>query len=209
MPLTRVIAACVLISVFLPSMAQSRKKAPTPALVAPQATPEWTREPETVLGVRLGFPLSASAVASCPTQVTASESVCLETRASTYPGAAVQYQLWGTGMANVAANLHLDDAGNVQRITLWTKQINYAELAGILKARYGAPTSEEVKDVKNRAGATFSSTELFWEGKHMTLVATERFDKIDESMVIFSDNASIQRVMDKRDAKAKDAASRL
>lgn len=185
------------------AIAQGKKGAPV------EAPRVWTQEPETVLGVKLGRPLEASALPACPEQMLSATGVCLRTTPPYFPGDHPRYSLGGHGIPHVAVNVYLDEAGAVHRITFWTQQIYFADVLGILVSRYGAPSTQDAFDVKTRAGASFASSRSFWQGKRLSILAEERFDKIDESLISFSDNAATEREAAKRAEKNRSAAAKL
>jgi hypothetical protein len=73
--------------------------------------------------------------------------------------------------------------GNVGSITFKFHHYDYPKMEELLKAKYGAPTSEDRTAVQNRMGATFDSLEMEWAGATMTLNYFSRAGKVDEGLV--------------------------
>jgi hypothetical protein len=88
-------------------------------------------------------------------------------------------------------------------------QKNYEEFVAVLRSRYGAPTTISSDPARNQAGSSFSNLTLRWDGKRVSFISTERFQRMDVSAVVFSDQAAIARQAAGRDAKTKADAAKL
>jgi hypothetical protein len=151
----------------------------------------WTQEPEAVLGIKLGVPQDTP---NCVGDRFNSPVVCLERKSdgSAHIGAFPFRYATGT--------VYFHD-NRVADIRFWMRQEAFG--------RYGQPTAVSQGVVSNIAGASLSSETLTWAGRRMTITAIERFLRVDESMVIFSDNAiSAIKAESRRDSQ-RSGASKL
>jgi hypothetical protein len=176
------------------------------AATAQNLAGEWTKEPDTVLGVRVGQPLAASRLPDCPEKAYESLSLCLITAR---PYGALRLSIGGHPFSYAAISVIVDDSGVVSRLQAWMKSERFGEFREVLIARYGSPTKQAIGEAKNLAGASFKNERMEWIGRRLTITAIERFEKVDESMVIFSDNAAAERSAAERKKKSKDDASKL
>lgn len=167
----------------------------------------WQLEPDRVLGVKLGALLSESALPDCPEKSYESTELCLQTF-DPY-GLGKQYAIGGHPFPYMAANIRINDEGNVRGLVLRLKQSRFNEFVDALKSRYGDPQTIDHSDVQNGAGAVFSSQTVKWIGRKITITAVERFMRADDSVVIVNDNAVAKMESEKAKAKESAAASKL
>lgn len=207
----------------------SKEQVQKEAVAAPQVPrpPEprgWEKEPEAFLGIRLGEPFT---VAQCPTKnlgqltridtldyeaITKLEGVCFDPLDSgvKYAGASgpSSYKLANLPSLGIPYMVSVRvKASAVEKITIDLKQSNFAVLLDAFNHRYGPPTSVESGVVKNNAGAEFSARDVLWRGKKISIRMYERLNRVDESYVVVSDNAlmekEIEAIKTKRAAEAQ------
>jgi hypothetical protein len=159
----------------------------------------WAQEPEAVLGIKLGAPQGAP---NCVGDRFNSPVVCLERKSdgSAHIGAFPFRYATGT--------VYFHD-NRVADIRFWMRQEAFGQMKGVLIERYGQPTAVSQGVVSNIAGASLSSETLTWAGRRMTITAIERFLRVDESMVIFSDNAISSLKAESRRDSQRTGASKL
>lgn len=214
----KVCALLVLISSFaLPANAQSTSKKATARVAnveskstvarAPKEE-AWDKEPEAFLGIKFNEPFKVN---PCPTKnigqytkietfdyeaMKTLESVCLDTIDTSY-----KYQKTDNGVFKLghlpslgigySAQVHVKD-GVVSKITIELKQPNFSILRTAFMDRYGQPTSVDNSPVKTLAGGEFSAADITWKGNNISIRMYERFNKVDESYVIISDNVMME-----------------
>lgn len=169
----------------------------------------WPNEPVSVLGVKLGQPLEASGLPNCPERSYEATTPCLITASVRTREGKPIYSVGGHPFGYAAIAIKLNDEGIVTHLQAWMKHDRFAEFRQALTTRYGPPTSESDGTAQNLAGAILPSKTSNWAGRKVTIVAIERFEKMDESMVLFLDNETANREREQRENKAKDAASKL
>jgi len=99
--------------------------------------------------------------------------------------------------------------GVVSTITISLKQSNFVTLLMAFKDRYGTPTSIESETVKTKAGAVFNALNVTWKGKKVTINMYERSGKVDQSMVLISDNAIMEAEIAAQRAKVAAEAQKF
>jgi hypothetical protein len=169
----------------------------------------WTKEPSTVLGLRLGVPPEDGGLPSCQEGVSHPASPCLSTVANPLPGYKPLLTIEGHPFTYAAFSVSVDDSGVLSKITARMNHDRFAEFCNVLKERYGQPTSQVMSEAQSRSGPTYPNQSYVWSGKKITIVASERFESIDQSAVIFSDNAATARASATKEADHKNAASKL
>lgn len=193
----------------------------TPQGAQPPDPPIWDKEPEAFLGIRLG---ERFAVAECPTKnlgtltridtldyeaIRRLEGVCFDPRdsATKYAGSSgpSAYRLANLPSLGIPYTVVVRvKASTVERITIDLKQSSFAVLLDAFIQRYGPPTSLDTSVVKNNAGAEFSARDVLWRGQKISIRMYERLNRIDESYVVVSDNALMEKELE--NIKAKRAA---
>lgn len=177
--------------------------------IANAQTKPWQQEPEAVLGVKLGQPLDSSALPRCPEKSYEATAPCLVTASVKSADGRPIYSVAGHPFTYAAVSIKIDGTGVVSRLQTWMKHERFAEFKHALVARYGPPTTQTNEMIQSVAGATYPNQTSKWVGQNVTIIAMERFEKIDESMVIFSHNAAAERDRVEREIRTKGAASKL
>jgi hypothetical protein len=169
------------------AFAQTNKKKggdPKPTTQAPQQR-LWESEPESILGIKLGLPLSES-MDECPKGEYGYEyqsgKVCWKKQYQDLPW---YYEIQNhptPGLAIWDVSVWVVE-GSVESVDFKFNHYDYLNMAELLKSKYGPPSQEKVATVQNRMGATFDSLEMTWTGRNLTLTFESRAGKIDEGMV--------------------------
>lgn len=185
----------------------------SPAAAAAPAAPKepepapyvWEKEPSSFLGVKLIEPIS---VPPCPTKrygKTAYTEVLDVDATSKMPGVCFDptfmssnvfplqtpyvYKLEnlpGIGVSyTVLAYTKLDV---ITKFTVTFKARDFQSMLDVFKSRYGEPTEVIRGTAMNAMGAEFSNNMVIWRGKSVTIVMSERTDKIDQAIVSIYDN---------------------
>jgi hypothetical protein len=210
----RIAAAVVTLMMYAAIEAQPAKKAPqAPAknqpaasASAPDAQKVWEKEPAAFLGIQLGekFEVPACPTTSSGTYVKseyldyeatkALGHVCFDPTGQSMAMAALKgYRLANLPDLGIGYTAHAKvKDGIVGRIVIELKQRSFGVLLDAFKQRYGTPTTEETMSVRNNAGAEFSSREVTWAGKKLSIKMLERSSMIDDSYVLIADNATIE-----------------
>jgi len=76
-----------------------------------------------------------------------------------------------------------DKNGLVVEFTINLKQDGFEAMAAAFKDRYGTPITSSLKSVRTAAGGEFSSQELTWVGKKISIFMSERQGRIDTSKI--------------------------
>lgn len=173
------------------------------------ANAQWAREPSTILGVKLGQPLIASNLPDCPIKSYEATVPCLITASVRGPNGAPLYSVGGHPFTYASVSILTDGTGVVSQLKAWMKQEKFSEFRDALFARYGLPSKQSNENVQTRSGAVYPNQTAVWQGVSVNITALERFGKIDESVVIFSDNAAIERFGAQRKNRLNEAASKL
>lgn len=176
---------------------------------AVSAHAQWAREPDAVLGVRLGQPLAVQTLPPCPAKAYESPVTCLTTQASPLPGYPPMRSIGGHPFGYVSMSLKVDDSGMVNEIQAGMDQARFAEFKTVLIERYGQPTSTQHTTVQNGLGATFDAQILQWIGSRMSIIAMERPAQVNQSVVTFSDNAYLLQRTGAAQGRVKSDASKL
>lgn len=169
------------ISVATGAQADSASKKPPRS---PKAS-VWALEPEAILGIKIGAPLSES-VPACPVDA---HGLHVEPQPTTMcwvrltsknvyeientPGPGIR--IWDVLVETVG--------GTVEYVSFTFRYLDHMDMAELLKARYGAPTSVRDNTVQNRMGATFNQQVLEWSGPNVELVYESRSGRVDEGAV--------------------------
>jgi len=179
---------------------------------APKKPPkEWTQEPTSVIGIKLGAPLSESGIPTCPKYVSGSwtppKDVCVdEDGYSPDKYRKVEGLPW-PDIAMTGSVFLLD--GKVQSLYLDLRHDDYQRFKEILISRYGPPTETEASPVTSMGGAVVDAETLSWSGKATTIVLVERAGRIDRSVVSFNDNALLEQAHKARQSDIAKEASKF
>lgn len=169
---------------------------------------QWPLEPAAVLGVKLGQPIAASALPRCNSVDAKEQEPCLEKQGG-LEEAPAQFGLLRHPFPYAQFTVLVDEAGLVANVVVTLDQKNFSEFAQVLTERYGTPTNAGVVQRQNISGGRFSSAELEWKGKKVSIMAMERSHRVDRSVVAFMDVAAVARELQKKNEKSKGAASKL
>lgn len=207
--------------------AQLQQMPVTKPLVAPTPDPKsWDKEPESFLGIRLGERLT---VPACPIRnigqltridtldfeaIRKLEGVCFDPRDTSvkYPGPAGPsfYKLINVPSLGIPYSVSVRmKADVVEKVTIDLKQTNFSVLVDVFNQRYGAPTSVDTSMVKSNSGVEFSVRDVLWQGKKISIRMYERLNRIDESYVVVSDNALMEREVETIKAKRASEAQKF
>ncbi len=177
-------------------------------LVASHAAFAWDREPSAVFGIQLGETIPIGSIPSCQEARNAPtpEQLCIKKSWSNdkliflhgLPIKKVTY----TGTANL-----LD--GKVQSIHVGFMHTKYDLMKAIMIERYGPPSGQEASSVTSQGGATVGNETLRWDGARNSIVLFERWERIDESLAVFSNNALRSRGEQMIEEQIKGSASKM
>lgn len=177
-------------------------------LSLPAAAQDWRGEPDAVMGIKLGAPLSASSMARCSAAEAKVEDPCLEKQGGLDEAPArfiVRRQPFGYADFHVI----VDGTGVVSQLMVILPQKQFDDFSAVLVERYGRPTKAETQQWQNRLGATFPSKKLEWNGRRVRILAMERGSSIDRSVVSIQDIVAVDRDMQLERDKLKNSASKL
>jgi hypothetical protein len=171
---------------------------------------EWKQEPNAVMGIALGVPLSeefpdcenGSRVDRSPAR-----DLCVHGTWRATPGAAL--------LGNLPfRDLHITGLvefveGRVAAIQLDLLHDDYEKFKRILTDRYGPAMNVGGSQVTANSGAAAHSELLSWHGTHARIIYVERSGRIDTSVVRFEDIelSRLQAESSRRDERA--VASKL
>jgi hypothetical protein len=99
--------------------------------------------------------------------------------------------------------------GKVDTIAAFFPHDGFAAVKEGLLSKYGKPTSDEVRILTNGFGAEFESNEITWDYKDEFATLTERANKVDESAIHITNNASIKRYSAKKKKELSEKAKDL
>lgn len=170
----------------------------------------WTREPDTILGIKLGVPVASLALPTCPPRKglfpdPLPTELCI--LPYEYSSENKYSYLFGTpdlGLSYTATLFLFEN--EVLGLLLRLDQSKFEMMKAILIERYGKPTKIETLEVTTGAGAKFSSQEVIWEGKKINITAIEREVDFDKSSVKFTDQLLAGKVNAVNESKKKGAA---
>lgn len=159
----------------------------------------WPLEPEKVVGIRLGVPLSESGYPEC--SGTPSNEPCLERRGPSLS------RLHRTGL-QATVNV-FEYEGVVGGITMTMPHTQFEEFVRTMIERYGGPQEDKLSQVQNRLGAIFSNRQLRWSGVKISITMNERYSDLDTSVVHFFDKSVAASLARKNRERAKSEVSKL
>lgn len=166
----------------------------------------WDREPDAVMGIALGKPVSSVPMCADSNPIPDRPAVCIS------PGAhaADYFPLLGLPFRDIAIDGSISTVDdNVRAVTLFFRARDFDKFSSILVERYGKQTSSETNNVISNAGARLPARTTRWEGRHMTILCAERVGEIDQSVCSMSDNALTAEFARRREEKSKADASKL
>lgn len=170
----------------------------------------WKQEPDSVLGIALGQPLSNDAIKSCG-------GVQVQQEADAIQACATQKPQFGDGPILIGGipvevfkyGAVVRDSGAVAQIELMGSNDRYEEAKRILVERYGKPTKVSKSTVQNKAGASFASEQVAWRGKKVLLVLDQRAGTVGEFSAVFTHLETAAKAGISTDTKAKRDAQKL
>jgi len=138
-------------------------------------------EPDSFMGIKFWKPLNES-IPACPNK--------------NYPYSPDRSKCWTQDIGRpMIQNAKIDDRlvyffvdlvdNSVASLDAYFHSSNFLKFAGIFKERYGAPTQTGSNQLKNLAGASFSSQVLLWKGKRLSISIQERggLEKLDQGVI--------------------------
>lgn len=183
------------------------------SIAAAETTPEWSQEPTAVLGIKLGAPLAASPLPSCPEYMPSEQwkppkELCI--RGGDSPFGDRVRPIEGLPWKDIAitASVSLFD-GKVESVYFDLRHDDYGKFKEILTTRYGPPMRRELSQVTSYAGAAVDAETLHWIGETASIVLIERSGRIDRSAANIIHNALALQAHEKRKAATEEAASKL
>lgn len=182
------------------------------ALVLPIAAQaqSWKQEPESVLGIALGKPLANEAIPSCGGVQTQEEPGPVQACATQKP----QFgdgpiMLGGIPIEAFTSGAVVREIGVVSQIGLMGSNDRYEEVKQILVERYGKPTKVGKLTLQNKVGASFTSEQLSWRGKTVSLVLDQRAGTVGEFAAVFTHLPTAAKTGGAAESKAKRDAQKL
>lgn len=169
----------------------------------------WPLEPVAVLGVKLGRPLAESTVPTCDDKAIRVTDMCARRTPGEYRVAPATYKLESHPFPYAAITVFVDETGVVAQLLARMDQKHFAEFESVLRTRFGPPTSQTSELWQSKGGVRTDSVTVAWKGANVSILAHERASQIDESAIVFSDNAANARSAAVRKSNQKDAAGKL
>lgn len=174
----------------------------------PAAAQTWKAEPDAVMGIKLGAPLSASSMARCSSADAKVEEPCLEKQGG-LDEAPARFVIRRQPFSYADFHVIVDGTGVVSQLMVILPQKQFDNFSSVLVERYGRPTNAETQQWQNRLGSTFPSQKLEWNGRRVRILAMERGHSIDRSVVSIQDIVAVDRDMQLERDKLKNSASKL
>lgn len=168
----------------------------------------WSKEPDSVLGVKLGLPLAESNLPECAFNLPPDGPICLKQVGGGHPSTPAKFYLFGTPFSYASFPVTLTDDGRVYSVSVELSRDNFDDFAGALVARYGPPTNQFITKAQNSFGASLSGRLMAWTGKRVNINAIERISS-DRSVVTFTDRAIEAAQTKSRLESSKSAAGKL
>lgn len=181
--------------------------------IAAETTP-WTQEPTAVLGIKLGVPLAASPLPSCPEYMPSErerpppKELCIRGGDSPFGDRVRPIEGLPWKDMAITASVSLFD-GKVESVYFELRHDDYGKFKEILTTRYGPPMKRDVSQVTSYAGAAVDSETLHWIGETASIVLIERSGRIDRSAANIIHNALTRQAYEKGKAATEEAASKL
>lgn len=169
---------------------------------------QWRGEPDAVMGIKLGAQLAASSMPRCASADAKADEPCLDKQGG-IAEAPARFLILRQPFPYADFHVIVDGTGVVSQMLVILPQPKFDEFATVLVERYGSPSRSEVQQMQNRLGATFPSKKLEWIGRRVHIMAMERGNTLDRSVVSIQDIASVERDMQQERDKLKNSASKL
>lgn len=99
--------------------------------------------------------------------------------------------------------------GRVYSIWLSLDSDSYQKAVSLLVTKYGPPTSTTADTVQTKGGADFENMTTQWKGRKVSIRAIQRFDKVDQSVIMIDDLSMQAEMADEIKSKQNSAASKL
>lgn len=173
---------------------------------------EWLAEPASVIGITPGQPLPDS-VQVCPRDYNTSYpdfqrihegQLCVVDKTGEIS------DVWGTPNLGFNYKTTIFRKGDaVSSIWLTLDSDSYDVAVSLLTKKYGAPTKVAKDTVQTKAGGQFDNTTVEWVGRKLSIRAIQRFDKVDQSIIMVNDLALQAQELNAIKAQSDDAASKL
>lgn len=167
----------------------------------------WSQEPESVLGVYLGRPISESPIQRCGAEQNP-QSPCLRDGRQGSLGR-VAYPIAGHPFDYSTATAYVDQTGVVATVEFHMSHDSFAKFLEVLRSRYGNETSSNSEPAQTKGGQVFTNLLSQWNGKRISIIAMERVYTVDRSAVVFSDNQAAIRSNEARKERAKTMGNSL
>lgn len=173
---------------------------------------EWAREPEYVLGIHLGRPISEATLPPCP------QSEWL----ARYPNIK-ETCLWH-GMGKPPNLIHgiakppIDEIkdmavstndGIAERIFGTFASRDFSQILDVFVARYGEPTSNTIRTVTSPLSGPIESRTTKWEGRQIILEINEHGSSVTKGRFSFFTRESETSALEKRRKEVEKAASQF
>ena len=168
----------------------------------------WGMEPDSFNGIILGKTLEDNGIPPCPAGVGVvnhrdyAERCYLKGRRFIHVNG-FPFDFAKEGMIDT------DENGQITKIFLSFSQSKFKDMADVLIERYGRPTSISSRQVGNKIGALFESSDLVWSGAVVEISATERVHKIDTSSLLVALKKDLRKSLEKRINESRETASKL
>lgn len=105
--------------------------------------------------------------------------------------------------------VNFDSDGRAGRMSVGFNTADYLPLSAALVAKYGAPTSDENRAVKNRMGAEFDNRTLVWRRPDGVMTLQQRAGSVDRGNLVIMAVGFVERTSGDQAEKAKAAAKKL
>jgi hypothetical protein len=173
--------------------------------------PGWPNEPTSVLGIPLGKSIPHRLL-DCPYPLTAGgaapHDVCMVRIEGRRDSGPIQLLALPFTDIRVSAFMKLTD-GNVSEFEFDVDHADYERFKRILIERYGPPSRTTASQFTAYSGASVSGEVLQWKGEHSAIVAWERRERIDRSVVVIGDIALITAEKEADDQRIKAEAAKF
>lgn len=184
--------------------------------VAHAAPPKaWKEEPTAFLGIGLdtNFP---GGMQECPTRGAGGlryvDPFDGARMATTCVGPAFQnmYQIYGSPKLGFGYELNAFTYDGKAGLFLLTSNVaNYAAMKELLIARYGAPSKKQSLSVTTKGGGKFTSEQLTWSGKKVSIVLDQLSSDINTSSISVKSTSYAESQQKQAGDKARANASKL
>lgn len=182
------------------------------------AATQWTKEPTVVMGIPLGATLSDSGLPECRKDYSSGDAIyrskpgdplCFKRpRFATEDDSLSLDNIPFESASSPYNSMKLID-DRIASILLFGGIARFDEALLAMKERYGAPSLSTSRLVQTRIGANYSSRQLLWRGRAVSIELTERCGDIETFCVQFWHHVTASRKDSKRDSKVKAQAEKL